>query len=53
MLLHAHLAPQSHDRQQALSAQFIGSLQRNAETAGYFIHPEQTDVHLLALILRG
>jgi hypothetical protein len=44
MFLHAHLAPQSHDRQQALSAQFIGSLQRNAKSAGYFIHVEETDV---------
>jgi hypothetical protein len=53
MFLHAHLAPKSHDRQQALPAQFIGSLQRNAKSAGYFIHAEQTGVHLLALIFRG
>lgn len=53
MLLNSHLAPQSHDRQQALSAQFIGPLKRDAEPKGYFIHVEQTDVHRLALVLRG
>jgi hypothetical protein len=53
MLLNAHLAPQSHDRQQALPTQFIGPLERNAQSAGYFIHVEQTDIHLLALALRG
>ena len=53
MFLHAHLTPQSHDWQQPLAAQFIGPLEGNAEATGYFIHVEQTDVHLLALVLRG
>jgi hypothetical protein len=53
MFLNAHLAPESHDWQQALAAQFIGPLEGNAEATGYFIHVEQTDVHLLALVLRG
>ena len=40
----SHLTAQTHNRQKPLTAQFIGPLERHAETLGYFIHVQQADL---------
>ena len=44
MLFYSHLSAQTHNRQKPLTAQFIGPLERHAETLGYFVHMQQADL---------